>query len=467
MSTQKAHLEKSFLEKLEMAKELILIEEENKTREELEKLEDKHKAEMESFKTSLENQYKNISQNKSVLTDKHIVSLEKELEEAKRKINEAESIWKKQIAQAHESSDQLKQQIAHLKSEMKQITHKYEQAIREQKELEIKNSKEIADFAQKLNEKSEILAKLENDFSELEEVKQSLEEESETQESEIKNLKSLIASQNKKLENFDSELRKYTISEANHKIELNKKTSEINQLKNDLSDVKGELDESNATIKKLHLELKNLETINASKQVFIDSNLNKENKNNNTSEAVPQAKRGAKTKLPSKSTKTSKSSIISNNEIVVEDDSDEAFEEKKLKLNDMTNSKSQAASCSIIEDSVNEIKAPLPARKKSTLNRLTEFVSKSPILESIRSRPSRKTKASTISTAQDHEIINTAIANDNKKRATKVTSKKTSLLESFNNLGKQSEELENINEFEEQMELETAAAKTKKKRGKK
>jgi hypothetical protein len=34
-------------------------------------------------------------------------------------------------------------------------------------------------------------------------------------------------------------------------------------------------------------------------------------------------------------------------------------------------------------------------------------------------------------------------------------------------LGKQSEELENINEFEEQMELETAAAKTKKKRGKK
>ena len=39
MSTQKSNLEKSFLEKLEMAKELIIIEEENKTRKELEKLE--------------------------------------------------------------------------------------------------------------------------------------------------------------------------------------------------------------------------------------------------------------------------------------------------------------------------------------------------------------------------------------------------------------------------------------------
>jgi hypothetical protein len=71
----------------------------------------------------------------------------------------------------------------------------------------------------------------------------------------------------------------------------------------------------------------------------------------------------------------------------------------------------------------------------------------------------------TISTAKDNEIINTVIENEPPKRVTRSTAKKIKL-ESLN----QPKNLQNINEFEEQNELEAAtaaAAKPKRPKGKK
>jgi hypothetical protein len=175
MSCQKTELEKTYFDKLEMAKELIRSEEENKmTREEREKIEYNHQIEIEYLKATFETKIKA----KSVLIDKKLANLERELDEAKLKIIETESKWESSC----ESNRQLEQKILDLKSEIKQTAEKYKQRINELKHsLEVKT----ADYTRQLKEKMEIIEKFENYLKELNEVKQSLKEESETQECEI------------------------------------------------------------------------------------------------------------------------------------------------------------------------------------------------------------------------------------------------------------------------------------------
>ena len=135
MSCQKTELEKTYFDKLEMAKELIRSEEENKMREEREKIEYNHQIEIEYLKATFETK----SKAKSVLIDENLARLERELDEAQLKIIETESKWESSC----ESNRQLEQKILDLKSEIKQITEKYKQRINELKHsLEVK----IADY---------------------------------------------------------------------------------------------------------------------------------------------------------------------------------------------------------------------------------------------------------------------------------------------------------------------------------
>jgi hypothetical protein len=221
--------------------------------------------------------------------------------------------------------------------------------------------------------------------------------------------------------------------------------------KNEIEQLKNELKELEMSKEKLQVKFRECQ------QLLLQSE--KENHENE----VAAVKKPSKIIL--KSSKTSKSSIMSN-EIIVEDDSeDHVIEEKKLQ---MINTYSRASSM-LVEESlviVNETydsdkhKTTAAKRKKNTVNRLTEMISKSPILESVRNRPMRKPKAATISTAQDQDIIAAAIANDQNLRSVKsntLATKKTSLLELL--------ELDNI--FESDTDDESSAAKSKNKRVKK
>ena len=201
MSLQKVELEKTYFDKLEMAKELIRSEEENKmTREEREKVEYNHQIEIEYLKATFEAK----SKTKSVLIDKKLANLERELDEAKLKIIETESKWESSC----ESNRQLEQKILDLKSEIKQTAEKYKQRINELKHsLEVK----IADYTRQLKEKTEIIEKFEKNLKELNEVKQSLKEESETQECEIATFKNLITKLNKKVDDLENELNQKLI----------------------------------------------------------------------------------------------------------------------------------------------------------------------------------------------------------------------------------------------------------------
>ena len=144
------------------------------------------------------------SKTKSVLIDKKLANLERELDEAKLKIIETESKWESSC----ESNRQLEQKILDLKSEIKQTAEKYKQRINELKHsLEVK----IADYTRQLKEKTEIIEKFENYLKELNEVKQSLKEESEAQECEIATFKNLITKLNKKVDDLENELNQKLI----------------------------------------------------------------------------------------------------------------------------------------------------------------------------------------------------------------------------------------------------------------
>ena len=428
-----------------MVKELHSIESEKKMNE----LNERYK--------TLENQFKKLNDKlkieKSIQTDKQINNLENELGEAKRKLNDSEAIYKKSLQQTNEMNDQLKQQIASLKADMKQLNQRNEQLKNELKELASRNVEQIAEYTRKLDEKVKQLDKANNELAELEEIKQSLDEDYESQQSQIKALNSEVEAMKKKNEQLEHELKKSMQSDTNHKNDLNKKINEIMQLKNELKELE-------MTKVKLQLELKE------NQQLMLHSD--KENQID-CADIMP-VKKTSKTKATTKSTKTSKTSIMSS-EIIVEDDSeDHMIEEKKPKLVEHTLHRStiiNEESIALINDTYDADKIsklqPAPTRKKSTLNRITEMIAKSPILESVRNRPGRKTKAATISNAQDKEIIAAAIANDKKSRAKTVT-KKTSLLESFDHLSK-NDELEDITEIGD--DSEGIAAKSRKKRGKK
>ena len=95
----------------------------------------KYQIEIDYLKATFETK----SKDKSVLIDKKLANLERELDEAKLKIIETESKWESSC----ESNRQLEQKILDLKSEIKQITEKYKQRINEKKHsLEVK----IADY---------------------------------------------------------------------------------------------------------------------------------------------------------------------------------------------------------------------------------------------------------------------------------------------------------------------------------
>ena len=105
---------------------------------------------------------------------------------------------------------------------------------------------------------------------------------------------------------------------------------------------------------------------------------------------------------------------------------------------------SASAATSVIEESLmSHHEKEKGTRKKSTLNRITELISKSPILESVRNRPSRlkgATKAQTISTTADKQLIAEAVENTatttakKTTRGTKSTLKKASLLDEIEHL---------------------------------
>jgi myosin heavy subunit len=299
MSLQKVELEKTYFDKLEMAKELIRSEEENKmTREEREKIEYNHQIEIEYLKATFETK----SKDKSVLIDKKLANLERELDEAKLKIIETESKWESSC----ESNRQLEQKILDLKSEIKQTAEKYKQRINELKHsLEVK----IADYTRQLKEKTEIIEKFEKNLKELNEVKQSLKEESEAQECEIATFKNLITKLNKKVDDLENELVEQTESEANHK-------NELNQLKNDSSVIRVELEESNEINKNLQLKIKE-------SQEFVLSS-SKEN--------VEERPRKA-TKREAESNKTSKLLRINR----VKDNQDKASTISTVKDNEIIN----------------------------------------------------------------------------------------------------------------------------------
>jgi len=170
------------------------------TREEREKIEYKYQIEIDYLKATFETK----SKTKSVLIDKKLANLERELDEAKLKIIETESKWES----SSESNRQLEQKILDLKSEIKQTAEKNKQRINELKHsLEVK----IADYTRQLKEKTEIIEKFENYLKELNEVKQSLKEESETQECEIATFKNLITKLNKKVDDLENELNQKLI----------------------------------------------------------------------------------------------------------------------------------------------------------------------------------------------------------------------------------------------------------------
>jgi len=108
----------------------------------------KYQIEIEYLKATFETKIKA----KSVLLDKKLANLERELDEAKLKIIETESKWESSC----ESNRQLEQKILDLKSEIKQTAEKYKQRINELKHsLEVK----IADYTRQLKEKTTNIVK--------------------------------------------------------------------------------------------------------------------------------------------------------------------------------------------------------------------------------------------------------------------------------------------------------------------
>jgi chromosome segregation ATPase len=488
MKEQRVHLDKKHITNLELVQQLNHIDFDKKTNDLIEK----HKEEISDLKSTFEEQFKKqnnkIKADKSNQTDKQINSLEIELNETKCKLKDLESSANESIQNLNQLNDHLKNTIAHLKSEIKKINHKNEELQGELNEANKNKDQLVAGEDQKLM----IIEKLKAELDEMHENRQSLEEEITLLEEQAYDAKILYEDLKIQNEGFLGREDLYQ-SQFN---ELSEQADEIEQLKGDLKELEISKEKLQANLRECQqmLSLSEKEKKNEIEQLKSDlkelgmskeklqvnlrecQQLLLQNEKENHADEMAAVKKPSKTKTISKSSKTSKSSIMSN-EIIVEDDSeDHVIEEKKLRMVD-TNSR---ASSMLVEESlviVNEtydsdkhkttVTTAAATRKKSTLNRLTEMISKSPILESVRNRPMRKPKAATISNAQDKEIIAAAIANDKKVRSVKGTTlatKKTSLLESLDKLGKH-EELDNI--FELDSDDESAAAKSKKKRVKK
>ncbi len=307
---------------------------------------------------------------------------------------------------------------------------KYEKSV-EQKQTEIK------EYVQRLKEKQvevdNLKAEIKHTSVSSEQYKTQIEEYSRIK-SNLNNLLSErhaeLAQMRRDAETSDNKCTKLkreyeTLLQDNRTMadELNTKTLELNAAQKDLK-------QAFDSIVKLNERIDELQQANDDLTRQMKTDGNKENIANHVQHQAPQA---AREDQPQKRTSIRTSKYAKPAKISKTSLQEEIAEEEQTTA-------MKAMATSVIDDSIEEIPTvtakALPARKKSTLNRLTDLITKSPILESVRSRPSRqsKVKAATISTAADKQLIADVLmdkkAKDPSAKLT-MTTKKASLMAAF------------------------------------